>query len=204
MAIDGEEGAAADSGEWVGGEAGESSGSGGSGGSGGGRGGAEAANHGMIAIISLQETTFAQVLCTSPIPKAAKITCIRFSASCRYLLVGYGVCVCARAFMRVLGSMEPLLAGCGAAMRCGAGAGADEERALRGCAAGGRDMRPATAERLRRGLELYHFDAQGAYAVEAHLLSARPPVAAEHRLRQGARAHACLDAPRSGAEHPKC
>ena len=96
MAIDGEEGAAADSGEWGGGAEGESSGSGRSGGSGGSRE-AEAANHGMIAIISLQETTFAQVLCTSPIPKAAKITCIRFSASCRYLLVGYGVCVCVRA-----------------------------------------------------------------------------------------------------------
>jgi len=51
----------------------------------------EAANHGLIAIISLQQDSFAQVLCTSPIPKAAKITCIRFSASCRYLLVGYGL-----------------------------------------------------------------------------------------------------------------
>ena len=29
-----------------------------------------------------------------------------------------------------------------------------------GCV-GGRDMRPATAERLRRGLELYHFVTKG-------------------------------------------
>lgn len=80
--------------------------------------------HGYIAIISLSRKSFAKVLCTAPIPKAAKITCIRFSASCRYLLVGYG----------------------------------------------GRDMRPVTSGRLRRGLELYRFVQQGAKTATAHSL----------------------------------
>mgnify|MGYP003692575211 CR=1 FL=1 len=47
--------------------------------------------NGYIAVVSLCSPHFAQVLCSAPIPRASKITCIRFSASCDYLLVGYGV-----------------------------------------------------------------------------------------------------------------
>ncbi len=52
--------------------------------------GEERSRHGEIAIISLKEESFAKQLCKAPIPKSAKITCVRFSSSCRYLLVGYG------------------------------------------------------------------------------------------------------------------
>jgi len=45
---------------------------------------------GLIAIVSLEGASLGRTLCTSPIPQSAKITCIRFSCTCRYVLVGYG------------------------------------------------------------------------------------------------------------------